>query len=103
MGIKMVIFDLDGTLLQTDKIISKRTKATLHLCQDKGIKTVYATGRGSSVEIIVPSGLFNGKITMNGSVAKVGDEIVYNSLIPCLIARPFLVACDNRGLKWPPK
>ena len=35
---------------------------------------------------------------MNGSVAKVGDEIVYNSLIPCLTAHPFLLACDN-GLK----
>lgn len=99
MGIKMVVFDLDGTLLRTDKTISERTKATLRLCQDKGIKTVYATGRGSSAEIIVPSGLFDGKITMNGSVAKVGDEIVYNSLIPCLTARPFLLDCGKRGLK----
>jgi len=61
MVIKMVVFDLDGTLLRTDKTISERTESTLRLCQDKGIKTVHATGRGSSADIIVPSELFNGK------------------------------------------
>ena len=99
MGIKMAVFDLDGTLLRTDKTISERTKTALHLCQNKGIKTAYATGRGSSAAIIVPPGLFDGKITMNGSVARAGNKIVYNSLIPCLTARPFLLACDKRGLK----
>lgn len=99
MHIKMVVFDLDGTLLRTDKSISERTKEVLRRCQNKGIKTVYATGRGSSADVVVPSELFDGKITMNGSVAKMVDEAVYSSLIPCLTARPFLMACNERGLK----
>ena len=99
MAIKMIVTDLDGTLLRTDKTISTRTKNALRLTQESGIKNVYATGRGGSADIIVPPELFDGKITMNGSVARAAEKIVYNCLIPCLTARHFLVACDKRGLK----
>jgi len=95
----MIVTDLDGTLLRTDKTISERTIDTLRRCQAAGIKTVYATGRGSSADAVVPPELFDGKITMNGATAKVGDKIVHSSLIPCLTARPLLLACDKRGLK----
>jgi len=99
MNIKMVVFDLDDTLLRTDKTISTRTNNAIKLCQNRGIKTVYATGRGSSADAIVPSALFDGKITMNGAITKIGNEIICSSLIPYLTARPFLLACDKRGLK----
>jgi HAD superfamily hydrolase (TIGR01484 family) len=36
---------------------------------------------------------------MNGAVAKIGDEIVYDCQIPYQLARPLLMACDERGLK----
>jgi Cof subfamily protein (haloacid dehalogenase superfamily) len=99
MLIKMVVFDLDGTLLRTDKTISERTKEILRQCREAGIKTVYATGRGSDVEILAPSELFDGKISMNGAIAKVGDKTVYSCIIPCPFARQLLLACDKRGLK----
>jgi len=97
--IKMIVTDLDETLLGTDKKISDNTKTTLNKCRELGIKVVYATGRGRSAESIAPSGLFDGKITMNGAIAKINDTIVYNRLIPCKTARPLLIACDNYGLK----
>ena len=34
---KLLLFDLDGTLLQSDKTISKRTLAGLKRCKEKGI------------------------------------------------------------------
>jgi len=63
------------------------------------IKIVYATGRGGSAELRAPSYLFDGKITMNGAIAKINDFIVYNRLIPYQTARPVLIACDKYGLK----
>lgn len=99
MLIKMVVFDLDGTLLRTDKTVSERTKEALRQCQEAGIKTVYATGRGGGAETLAPSELFDGKISMNGAIAKVGDKTVYSCLIPCPFARQLLLACDKRGLK----
>lgn len=105
--VKMIVTDLDGTLLKNDKSISERTKAALGKCKERGIKIVYATGRSGSFKDLkdlndpgfLNSDFFDGRITMNGAVAKIGGEIVHNSLIPYQIARPLLMACDKRGLK----
>jgi len=48
MNVKMVVTDLDGTLLRDDKTISERTLSALRRCREKGLKVVYATGRGVS-------------------------------------------------------
>ncbi|MCL2361987.1 MAG: Cof-type HAD-IIB family hydrolase [Defluviitaleaceae bacterium] len=99
MSIKMIVTDLDGTLLKTDKSISDYTKTILEKCQKSGIKVVYATGRGGSAKKVAPSEFFNGEITMNGAVARIGDDVIYNRLIPYQTARPILLACNKRGIK----
>lgn len=43
--LKMVVTDLDGTLLQSDHSISKEDRETLHLLGEMGICRVAATGR----------------------------------------------------------
>ena len=45
MNIKMILLDLDGTLLRSDGSISDRTKQVLKSCQDRGIYVVIATAR----------------------------------------------------------
>jgi tellurite methyltransferase len=97
--IKMIACDLDGTLLKSDKNISDKTKNVFKQCRQAGIKIVCATGRGGSAERVAPSEMFDGKITMNGATAKIGDEIVYSKLIPHETARPILLACHARGIK----
>jgi len=97
--VKMIVMDLDGTLLKTDKTISEFTKSILNQCCKIGIKIVYATGRGGSAESVAPSELFDCRITMNGAIARINDSIIYNKLIPHEIARSILIACDQRGLK----
>jgi len=95
----MIVTDLDGTLLRTDKTISERTKTALGRCREAGVKIVYATGRGGTAQRVAPSAMFDGRITMNGAVAKVGDDTVYSRLIPYTTARPVLMACNERGMK----
>lgn len=99
MAIKMIVTDLDGTLLNTDKTISAYTKTILGKCRALGIKIVYATGRGSSAERVVPLELFDGKITINGAVGIHQDTVIYHRLIPHQAARPILTACHQRGLR----
>jgi len=99
MSIRMIITDLDGTLLRSDKTISNRTKNTLSQCRKSGIMVVYATGRGGSAEQVAPTELFDGRITMNGAIAKSGTTIVHDCLIPYQTARPLLIACDKRRMK----
>ncbi|WP_112182052.1 MULTISPECIES: Cof-type HAD-IIB family hydrolase [Paraliobacillus] len=45
MAYKMIVLDLDDTLLRNDQTISKRTKLALMNAQEKGIKVVLASGR----------------------------------------------------------
>jgi len=99
MIIKMIVTDLDDTLLRTDKTISDYTKNILNRCREAGVKVAYATGRGRSASNIAPAELFDGRIVMNGALAFEGDKIIYRRLIPYHIARPLLMACDKRGMK----
>ena len=46
--IKMIVTDLDGTLLCDDKTVSAFNIKTLGRCKDNSIKIVYATGRGDN-------------------------------------------------------
>jgi hydroxymethylpyrimidine pyrophosphatase-like HAD family hydrolase len=45
MNIKMIVTDLDRTLLRTDETISEYTKSVFRRCQNMGIKVVFATAR----------------------------------------------------------
>ena len=45
MELKAIVMDIDGTLLNKEKIISTRTKNKLIEAQKKGIKIVLASGR----------------------------------------------------------
>lgn len=47
-AIKMIIMDMDGTLLSSDKIIQEKTKTQLMKAQENGIKLVLASGRPHS-------------------------------------------------------
>ena len=97
--IKMIVTDLDETLLRTDKLISENTKNVLLKCRQLGFKVVYATGRGGSAEHRISSEYFDGRIIFNGAIAKVNNDIVYKKLIPYKSARSLLIACDKYGLK----
>jgi hypothetical protein len=45
MDYKMIVLDLDGTLTNSQKVITPRTKAALIEAQEKGITVVLASGR----------------------------------------------------------
>lgn len=97
--IKMIVTDLDKTLLRTDKSVSDYTKTILGKCRETGIKVVYATGRGKSMDNVIPYKMFDGRIIANGAVAYANGNVIYKRPIPYLAARPLLMACDRRGMK----
>ncbi|ACM15637.1 hydrolase, haloacid dehalogenase-like family [Bacillus cereus Q1] len=45
MTYKMIVLDLDDTLLRDDHTISPRTKEALMTAQEQGVKVVLASGR----------------------------------------------------------
>ncbi len=94
---KMIVTDLDGTLLRDDKTVSQRTKDALRRCQAAGIKTVFATGRGGSAVNLATAELFDGWVLNNGATAVADGKIVHRCLVPHELARPVLLACHERG------
>lgn len=74
---KMIVTDLDGTLLRTDKTISDYTASVFGRCRDKGIKIVFATAR--PVRAVIKWLSINIKsdacIYHNGAVIKIGDKL----------------------------
>lgn len=80
MGIRLIAFDLDGTLLKNDKTISERTMKTLQRAVDQGIYLVPATGRiyEGIPEFIRELPFIRYVITVNG--AEVYDAVEKKSL-----------------------
>lgn len=79
----LIAFDLDGTLLRTDKSLSPRTLAALEACRVAGIRLAIASARGAaSIAMIVPSVLADGLwITHNGALAVKAGEVLHRDPI----------------------
>lgn len=84
--IKLIAFDLDGTLLTTDKRVTKRTVDALQAAADAGIAVVPATGRYFKTvpQVIKDMKCVTHFITINGAYVfnyRTGEDI-YRSEIP---------------------
>lgn len=80
MKCKLLLFDLDGTLLQTDKTISKVTMQELEKCRNQGIMIGVSTSRSekNSLEFIAE---LNPDVVISsaGALVKLGNEYVYKA------------------------
>lgn len=76
MDIKCIAFDLDGTLLTSDKTIDERTKDSIQRAMKQGIHIIIASGRDKNgcKFVYEPLGLENG----NHFLALVNGQIIYD-------------------------
>lgn len=80
--IKLILLDLDDTLLQSNKTISKRTIETLEKCKQKGMLIGFSTARGESnilpyIKAVKPDVV----ISSSGALAKYKNDIIYSCLM----------------------
>jgi Cof subfamily protein (haloacid dehalogenase superfamily) len=83
--IKLIVSDIDGTLLKDDGVLGNETKKILLQLMEKGIKFSLATGRlHSAVQELASEIKINGSIiSLDGSVIKdfINDKIIFESFI----------------------
>lgn len=71
----MIVTDLDGTYLRTDKTISEYSRKIITECRNKGLLFIIATARPiRAVKDFLSESDYDGAIFHNGAVVKLGDE-----------------------------
>lgn len=88
MNIKLIAIDLDGTLLNSQHLVSNRVRESIQYAQDKGVQIVLASGRPYSgmAPILQELSIYNEKnyvITNNGSMIRditTGEVLHQNAL-----------------------
>jgi Cof subfamily protein (haloacid dehalogenase superfamily) len=93
---KLIVIDLDNTLLRNDKSISDFSVAVLEECRSKGKKIAFATARSNqaaerSLGYFMPD-VFIG---YGGALVQVGDEVIYRCAIPSDDAYSLINDCLN--------
>ena len=96
MHIKMIVTDLDGTLLRGDKTIPDYTLRIFSKLRERGIKIALATARSDRAASrftaqIEPDAL----ICYGGALVKVGDNIICRFAIPQDISDSLIAECAN--------
>jgi hypothetical protein len=100
--IKMIVTDLDGTLLRDDKTTSWRNIEALAKCRERGVKVVFATGRGYRSKVVPPE-WFDGWVRTNGAYACAGETVVYQRAILRETSRSIVAACEKQGMNVEPR
>ena len=77
---RLLLFDLDGTLLQSDKTISAKTLSTLKQCREKGMLIGVSTSRSEQNSMTFLNELMPDiLISSGGALVKNGTEYIYKA------------------------
>jgi Cof subfamily protein (haloacid dehalogenase superfamily) len=92
--VKMIVSDLDQTLLHTEKFISPYTIAALQKCREKGILIAFATARSTQAaaqftEMFQPD-VFIG---YGGALVFAGDKVINRFDIPAELSAHLIQDC----------
>lgn len=97
--IKMIVVDLDGTLLNDNRKISDKTKEYLNILKSKGYIITIATGRiyASALEVTDGATFANYIISDTGSCAynTLNDDQIFKHTISCELAKKIFNCYDD--------
>lgn len=96
MAIKLLVADLDGTVVPKSQIISERNLAAIRAAEAKGVKVTFATGRmHASAEAFARLAQISLPIiTCNGALVKsCAGEVVFENIIDAKIVKEVINFC----------
>ncbi|MEB3101085.1 Cof-type HAD-IIB family hydrolase [Ferviditalea candida] len=99
---KMLMIDIDDTLLNDERQIPDETKESLRLAANKGVIVTLATGRmfASAKQVAAKLNLNVPIITYQGALVKnsLDDKVLYERSVPGSIVRKLIEYAESRSL-----
>ncbi|BES66103.1 Cof-type HAD-IIB family hydrolase [Gottschalkiaceae bacterium SANA] len=97
---KMIVSDLDGTLLRSDKTVSAHSIEVLRSMAEKGIQLVFATARPPRDAFrLIPDALKNEYvICYNGAIIYRDAEVIFNQEISRHMVIEIIELAEKQGL-----
>ena len=100
MNIKMIVLDLDRTLLRSDKTISDYTISMLNECKRLGIKIVIASARPKrAVKIFANQIGCEDIICLNGAMVTINEKVLSTNKIDRKLAHDVILKIMEMILK----
>ena len=101
--IKALFFDLDGTLLTSEKVLSPATIRALTDCRERGIQLYIATGRSPRLDMTLNwskaiLSLFDGGVYSNGACVVMNGTARWQHIDPAAVAECVRIA-DRHGVR----
>ncbi len=98
-NIKLIVSDIDGTILNEKCECSPRVRKALNAAIDKGVKVVLATGRMfmGADPVRESLGLETPVICYQGAMVRKGDEILYQNPVEHSLARQIIEISRKEG------
>ena len=94
---KILFFDIDGTLIDFDGHMPDSTREALRTVREKGNKVLICTGRSCyQVPPELPE-LADGIVASTGAFVKIGDEILHETFLPYEQAERICAVIDSAG------
>jgi HAD superfamily hydrolase (TIGR01484 family) len=101
---KLVALDMDGTLLNEEKLISKENREAIFAALEAGVSVIFSTGRGvqSAMPYAVELGLQTPIVSVNGGeVWKAPGELLKRHLLSAELVRAMHeIAVENDVWWW---
>jgi Cof subfamily protein (haloacid dehalogenase superfamily) len=94
MNTKMIVADLDQTLVMSDKSISSFTKNIINICKQRGIFIAFATARTETdckiyAQEINPDAI----VSSRGLLVRVGEHTISSFILDVEIGNKILLSC----------
>lgn len=98
---KYLFFDIDGTLLSHEKGVIKSTVKALKMAKENGHKIFICTGRAlSEISEKMYTFDFDGVICASGGYVKIGDEVIYNKIMPDHLVENMMYFMDKLDMPY---
>lgn len=96
MYVRMILTDLDGTLLRTDKTVSELSLKAFELCRQRGIMIAVATARseqsaGKYLELLKPDAV----ISNGGATVSCGGKNIHKALMNAETVNGIIQMCKD--------